>query len=389
MAIGAYKRFTLLTSIVCLIGLAQSSNNWAVLKYWKIAGNESYVDLRSVLQATDCYNKEGFAIYSHELGNPCTYNYGSLLIRILDFLHLGSDSTEVLGVVFIAFVSIAIGSIELISNRKSFLGYLFIGFLAFSPPVLLLMERGNIDTLIVILLISSVFFTLRKQYVLSTLLILLMTLIKFYPIVLFFDLLVRIKTFKYRIFLMCITLLAAAQILYDQSRGPGFISIFWASFGASVWGIYLGYLGLNVPYKLSLFLGILLFIFSVFVVRELLKKLVTNKPEHLVFKHNSARIFFIYVTIIHLFCFVAGMNFDYRLVFLLLGNLTLIYSTNLPKSIITLIGVALMCSLWLSFNLHELQPLGDFFILFLSAVDALLLCNVFYIDFSGKKLFKR
>jgi hypothetical protein len=387
--IGAYKRFTLITSIIFLIGLAQQANNWAVLSYWKIAGNESFVDLRSVLQAADCYEKEGFRIFSHEIGNPCAYNYGSLLIRILDYLHLGSDSTGVLGVAFIACVSIAIGSIELVSDKKGLLGYLFLSLLVFSPPILLLMERGNIDTLILITMTSTAFFTAKKRYVISTFLILLMSLIKFYPIILFFDLLLRIKSFKFRIIVTCISFLAAAQIFYDQSQGPGFINIFWASFGASVWGIYLGYLSLPIPYKLSLVLGLLLFFIAIFIVRKLLIKYDADGSQFLVFKSPAAEVLFIYATTLHLFCFLAGMNFDYRLVFLLLSNLLVIYGTNSSKRIRIVVGVSLLASLSLSYNLHELQPLGDLFILFLSAVDALVLFKVFSYSFTCNKLFKR
>lgn len=389
IVIGAYRRFTIVTSIVFLIGLAQQANNWAVLTYWKIAGNESFIDLRSVLQAADCYAKEGLEVYSHELGNPCAYNYGSILIRTLDFLHFGSNYTEFLGVVFIAFVSIAIGSIELISDKKGLLGYVFLGLLAFSPPILLLMERGNIDTLVLITMILTAYFTAKKRYAMSAFLILLMSLIKFYPIILFFDLLLRIKNIRFRIIVTIVFLSAAAQIFYDQSRGPGFINIFWASFGASVWGIYLGYLGLTIPYKFSLVLGVLLFFIAIFIISKFLIKLVADESQVLVFKNPTAKVFFIYATTIHLFCFIAGMNFDYRLTFFLLSNLLIIYCLNFSKSIRVVIGASLLASLWLSYNLHELQPVGDLVIFFLSAIDALVLLKAYSYNFTGNKLFKR
>jgi hypothetical protein len=389
IAIGAYTRFTLTSLIIFFIGLAQQASNWAVLSYWKIAGNESFMDLRSVLQAADCYEKEGFRIYSHEFGNPCAYNYGSLLIRILDFLHLGSDNTEVLGIVFIACVSIAIGSIELISDKKGLAGYLFLGLLVFSPPILLLMERGNIDTLILITMTFTAYFTTKKRYVISTFLILLMSLIKFYPIILLFNLFLRIKNMMFRIIVIIVFLFAAAQIFYDQSRGPGFINIFWASFGASVWGIYLGYLGLTIPYKFSLLMGLFLFSAAIFIVRKFLIKLAADDSQPLVFKNPTAEIFFIYATTIHLFCFLAGMNFDYRLAFLLLSNLPIIYSTNFSKRIRVVIGASLLASLWLSYNLHELQPLGDLVVLFLSAINALVLLKIFSYHFTENKSFER
>ena len=389
IAIEAYKRFALTSSIIFLIGLAQQANNWAVLNYWKIAGNESFMDLRSVLQAADCYAKEGFRIYSHEFGNPCAYNYGSLLIHILDFLHLGRDNTEVLWVVFIACISIAFGSIELITYKKVFSGYLFLGLLAFSPPILLLLERGNIDTLIVITMSLTAYFTAKKRYAISMFLILLMSLVKFYPIILFFDLLLRIKNTKFRIIVFFVFLLAAAQVFYDQGRGPGFINIFWASFGASVWGIYLGYLGIAIPYKFSLLLGVLLFFIAICIVRKILMKLIAGGSHGLVFKNPTAEVFFIYTATIHLFCFLAGMNFDYRLVFLLLSNLLVIYTSDFSKRIKIIIGASLVASLWLSYNLHELQPLGDLVVFFLSALDALVLLKVLSFNFNGNKLFKR
>jgi hypothetical protein len=347
------------------------------------------MDLRSVLQSADCYQTEGLNVYSHQIGEKCAYNYGSVLIRILNVLGIGESSTFIFGLIAILVVTSSLSVIELISKNKTFAQYLYLFALFLSPPILLLMERGNIDTLILASLTLLIALINRDKYLLSFILIAFMTLVKFYPIVLFGLFLVTIRRRWVLLLALGAFSFVSIQVLYDISRGPGYINIFWASFGSPIWGIYAGYAGIDIKYQLSIFLGWCIFLTSLFLVNKLLKKNESSLTRKQVFDSKDVETYFIYNSAIFIFCYLLGMNFDYRLIFFMICNLILIFRSSLSSRLIFLIKFLLFPSFWFSYNLHELQPIGDLALAILAAINSLVLLRVLLDQHSDNSLVKR
>jgi hypothetical protein len=230
---------------------------------------------------------------------------------------------------------------------------------------------------------------IRGQTLLAFVVIALMTLIKFYPIVLFGLILIKLKKRWVLFVALGLISLVSLQIFYDISKGPGFINIFWASFGSPIWGIYAGYIGIHINYGLSIILGACIFLISLFIVNRLLKRGESSLPKEQIFDSKGVETLFTYASTIFLFCYLLGMNFDYRLVFFLICNLMLIFASNLSTQLIMILKVLLIPAFWFSYNLHELQPIGDLSLAFLAAINTLVLFRVLLNQNSGNYLVKR
>ncbi len=371
-----HKRFLYLNLFILAFAFIQMMTDWSLLRYWKIAGTVRFMDLNSVLQSADCYENEGLDIYSHQFGEKCAYNYGSALVRILNITGIGESRTFIFGIVALLVISGSLSIIELVSRKKTFSQYVFLMTLVLSPPILLLMERGNVDTLILACLIVLVALIIRGQIFLAFIVTSLMTLFKFYPIVLFGLIFLKLRNRWTSLLALGLISLVSLQILTDISRGPGYINIFWASFGSPIWGIYSGYLGIEIEYGISIILGACIFIVLLLVANRLLKVGESSIPNEQIFNSKNVETLFIYTSTIFVFCYLLGMNFDYRLVFFLICNLMLIYASNLSTQLITLLKILLIPTFWFSYNLHELQPIGDLSLALLVAINFLVLIRV-------------
>jgi hypothetical protein len=353
--------------------------NWKILQYWGIAGGDRFIDLGSVLSSADCFANIGFKIYDYPIGHPCAYNYGSFLMQTLNFLHLGSGSKAVTGIFFI-FAICAIFSITAsITGKKNLFDYLYLSLLLFSPPILLLMERGNLDSLILILTFLISILASSNTNTLAILISFVAALYKFYPLVLLPLLMLDVKKWQLRLLYAGLTLLVVVQIFYDVQRGPGFINTFYASFGAPIFGIYLTYVGVSLSYMGCVILGWIIFAIATIIMHFVnLRFGSLNQTEKaILFKHSTNENFFLIFISLHIFCFLLGMNFDYRLIFLVIANLFLVYGSNLNNRDKRILKMILFMTLWLSYNQNVyIQPIGDILLLFLSSYNFLVLMKL-------------
>lgn len=379
------KFFTILGSaVLALIPLTFFSTmqiaNWPWLNYWGIRGPRSFIDLDSVLSSADCYKRIGFEIYSFQIGEPCSYIYGSWLIRVMHTLQLGIAQKTMLGWIGIIGVSIVFGYV-ISQCRKQLVSLLICMLVIISPPITLLLERGNIDILIVFLLIAGAVLVSRKATFLGFIFIFFATLVKFYPIVILIFLVLTLKGIKprMRLFGASLSVLAVIQIYFDYRRGPGFVKTEWTSFGSPVFGLYLKHLNFDVSYLESVGLGTLWLLAGILVLLAIERVIPRFKDlassTHL--NSTTMETLFLHFIVVHTGCYVIGMSFDYRLIFLVLANLILILKSRLSYQVRNTLAISTLVILWTSVNLQILQPLGDLLIGFYTCLYLLLLFRVF------------
>jgi len=139
-------------------------------------------DFKYLFTVINCHNL-GFDVYS---SNDCYKDYyGSFLYgpTILIFPSITKDFADVLihiisTVLIISFIFL---NIKIIKPDNLF-KYLLTTLIFFNPTTLFLYEKLNIDILIYIFLIISIYFT--KNIIVKLLILLLLTLTKFYPAIL-------------------------------------------------------------------------------------------------------------------------------------------------------------------------------------------------------------
>jgi hypothetical protein len=162
-----------------------------------------YADLRAVTSAVECYNSEN---YIDEYLSNCDpwgrpFNYPPIWVAIFNFFGLGLESTTIVGLVLAILVSISlsfwcyVGIQHEISKKKimSLSGFLF------SPSIYLLSERGNTDSIIFILITTSLFLYFKNIKTIAILIITLASILKVFPIILLIVLALREKHFLTRL----------------------------------------------------------------------------------------------------------------------------------------------------------------------------------------------
>ena len=337
--------------------------DWPLLKYWGVKGHIDFADLNSVLGSADCFRTIGFAIYDYPIGHECAYNYGSWLMRTISALGLKESFTSVIGWLFILGISYLLAFV--IARVKIKLIDVVFGFMIFvSPPIMLLLERGNFDILIIFLVIFAAKLASLQRITLSIIVIFASFLYKFYTVGLVLLMTLFTRTLFAFIFWLFALGVGIVQVALDFQRGPGFINTERISFGGPIFGIYLKYVGLDLSYLFSLIIGILLLFIGVWLFG--LKKFPTNQyftdlklvnPEK-----NFSYFIFLFFIAVHTSCYVLGMNFDYRLILVAVANFILITQFDLsPKTRLTL-RIMTVLIMWTSFNSGFFQPVGDFLI---------------------------
>lgn len=182
--------YSFIPVLVCLIVvfspfLANYFWGWHYKRTWWSLGVDAYkpyfADLRGVLAPIECF-EQGLDPY---LNNPCDFksrpfNYPRIWLS-LSSLGLNQSHSEMIGIslglLWLVFVFIL--------NSKQKLDYALIMTLCLiSPPVLLALERGNID-LIIFMILALIPIMASYNSFLATLLILLSAVLKLFPAVLF------------------------------------------------------------------------------------------------------------------------------------------------------------------------------------------------------------
>jgi len=272
------------------------------------------------------------------------YNYMPIWV---EFLKLGINQKYIylFGILSSSLFFLAFFKLITINSKKEF----FIYFLAMlSPPAMLAVERGNTDLFIFFLCFLYIFLLRKSNFFLSIfsyILILLSSLLKFYPIFLVF--LFFKKNLLNKIFSILIFFIFFIYILFNLTDiyliKDNTHESFFFSYGYNVLEVGLN----NIFYKLnavflagkSSLLGdyetfknsisdilftnefknnhfiisriFLLLIIFIIILKNLKSENIKKIPE------SSNYLFFILGSSIFCGTFVLGANFDYRLIFLL------------------------------------------------------------------------
>lgn len=320
-------RFSLAVGVVLFYGWLYFSQWWLLKIQNNIGGGRNYADLASVLNAARCYERIGDSVYSTI--ETCGFQYGIFLLRFIQLFNLDSVNLELLGgiLVFSAFLillGIAIYSVN--TSRQATIAF----FLTTSPGPWLLFERGNFDLLIIVLVaLGTLFLNSRFSY-LTVFFITLSALMKFYTLPLLLLYIVIEKRPYLRVVAAAAIALVTPIVLYDISRAPSFPNPTFVAFGLPSPGLWLNFfawrfdLSIELGGPLLYVIGSLVFFTGVYLIyfsplRHKFSSRFLPSPTVSPFGRNV----FLVSSGLYLSCFLAGMNYDYRLYFLIVSLLLL------------------------------------------------------------------
>lgn len=269
-----------------------------------------FADMYSILKAASC-SSFGIAPWENYQG-PCgSFIYGNLLLAFLVALKLPLSATPIIAIIINYFVLVII--VQLSNPMRGGLNSSFILLAAlFSPGLNLLFERGNIDAEIFIMVILAIFAMVRGKRTLAFILIALSALLKFYtlPLIWLMYLLSRSKKSSH----LLISIGTSIWVILEVMRIGHFAEPDVVQFGASIYGVYARYVGINLPSIYWVILGNLLTgIIVAVALSKKAKKYLQIEIEDIV--PNVRMYVYIFCSIIFLICFAIGNNYDYRLIF--------------------------------------------------------------------------
>lgn len=360
--LNAYRTNRILMSTLASIALlafyiANALTSWIGLKSSEIRGPSNYIDQVAISGFSNCFKTYGYDIYKTH-GNPpgCSgYQYSVELLRILNFMRVPEINPNILGFFSLVITTLALSSVFFMI-RKNGKKVFTIAFIACaSPGIWLLLERGNYDEFVFILVILAAFSIGSRAEALGMLAIIIATLMKFYtfPVIIFMIIVSKNKILKYMLATISIPIFFYAIILI--SKVSQFPSTWNVSFGLKALGMQFELVikhVINSEFQLSgiltNLLGIVAISFFYFFLRRFELRPSLRQTEFL--STDKAVNTYNFCLVVFLSCYFAGMNYDYRLIFLavIVALSPVIYYENRFSTILVMSGlVALLCSCFL------------------------------------------
>ena len=350
---------------------------WIPLRYWNIWGGGNFVDIGQLLHWGDCYNEYGIKVYgavtSETLGYCGGYIYPRQVVQFIDLLNLARVDVRFLGFIMLLLLSFILAyALQNLPNIR-----LSTVSIVISPPIMLIADRANVDTLITLLALFGAFALNRSHFYIAVILLFFTVLIKFYTLPTLFIFFLYSKNIKKRLFLVLMIVFAFILIRKDLA----FVSNLLGNenerrFGINVWSSYLyddnsfkafpTYLPL-----IDYFMFFFCICFVLFYQRNKEFSLI-ELGQTLDIKGNAVFTLFAAISIT---VFVAGTSVDYRLLLLIIATCALI-NNPVFKVISKELFILLLVCLWLSFPSGGLQPIGDLAVEILVAVLTLIMVGI-------------
>lgn len=285
-------------------------------------------------------------------------NYPLLWVYIFDFFGKFTDPYKLFGYGQIFIYFSFLGS-YLIKIKKNFL---LTSLVVFSPPILLIFDRGNNDLFIFFL----VFLSIYKEKIISGFLFGLASALKIYPLFLFpFILFYKRDKKKFIIgFLFTIPIIIISFSQLNIFLGNTAIS-FSSSFGILATALFFKkILSIFFSYDLSIYFFIIfslfLFVSQSFILNFFFKSEIKEMINKILKNNKNSEIFILF-TILSLFIFAIFCNWAYRIIFLLPSICIIINSISFNnrllqiKEIIVIIILTFpFTSTWFLFSNNEI-----------------------------------
>jgi hypothetical protein len=290
-----------------------------------------------------------FSIYSQiEASGTCTgFNYGTALLILLSIFPINGEFYIAAALTVGLLVVFVLGYFIANTYKMTFWQQVLVSVALFSPGTYLLFERGNLDIVIFLLILTSAVLLGRGAFFPAYFVVVFATLLKFYalPLVIIVSLLSTTK--RERIFSAFLTLLTFTWVIVDFSRGQ-ILSVYGPiQFGYPVLDHYFEWLGLSLqplPSLIGFFAPWFVWALLVLIERRsgesfqaILRQSITNIQGDYAFLFTAMT-----------FCamFFVGLSFDYRLIFLALAGVGLILKSSFGRQIKVALWVSLLIALW-------------------------------------------
>lgn len=353
--ISKYRTFGLIL-LLTIFYVYHDITKWSVMKSLNSQGAIIYADASTVLQYSRCFKNIGVSVFLN--GEICSnWNNSASVLRLIGILNLQDISAQLIGKVFTYF-SLLTFCILVYLTRRYLLAQVTIFLGLISPPVWLLLERGNIDTLMYLLVFLSTLIYAQGYRIFPITLISISSILKFYTLPLLVLTLIKSRGIYIKLFnLMAISVSSVIIVLdlrlLDRNN---IIQAGNNHFGLKIIGNYLGKLGIEMDSAVQYLLSGFLFVVSIAIVY-----LVTLRVPFI----NSNNSNLLILKFLHLFScvlfisiYLIGLSVDYKLIFIFSTAPFLIIHTH--RKFRYSVSLLFLVSVWFTYPTGFFQTIGDF-----------------------------
>lgn len=352
--------------------------DWPIFKGKYLGTEQPYLDLYQTVVQIKCVENRAAQIGFSSASHDCGYIYSRFLYELISISKVKVDHVFVIGslliVTLIIFLFQVLWRTDLPQFRIQYLSFSLL--LICSPPMMLLMERGNIDVVVVSLLLmaTSSFGTSRNYPKLITFTV--ATMMKFYT----YSTLLILSLFanerqrlKYVLFAFSVIPFVVIDINSVKSNLPYPTE---AAFGVSLARKYL--IEGETNRVADFFFGVSLLCVAMMVVTKIDAR-YTILPTCIRYKEINFRSnsfgFLVFCSVFLVNYFITS-SYDYRLVFLIVTGWffsSIVVFTPRQGFLWILL---MLISFWFSFNTGRLQVIGD---ISLGVIVAILMLSIYRI----------
>jgi hypothetical protein len=360
--------------------------------------------MKIVVNFANCFKTDGVAVYQPLVGDSieCTgYQYGRTLLQLLNLLNISEKNVLLLANLGILISLIIITRIFFLFGYSKPSHFVAFFFLVAGAPFRLLLERGNFDVLVLTLVFLALIAFKRARRTVSFILVAAASLIKFYT----FGLLLLFPLFcksKKGVVLQLFGIISIAFIMFRdlQLIKVPFANTNYISFGAPWIGEwydfstdYQEFLRLDVSGNFWHALGVLLLLATALLINLNFRKVPMSNTDRSNFEFKGLVVLFMGTPF--LTCYLYGMNYNYRLFFLIFAALATLGRIEFQnRSIGLLLYGALFLSVWCAYPIgimkipmlnYFAQAIGNLGILFFTSIVLIDLLRILFESRAVKK----
>lgn len=321
--------------------------------------DRKFDDTYQVLNSAKCYATIGRSIYDQM---TCSYLYGSPLLDVINFIGVSPINVNFVGELFLYINIMTFTFISVRAYNKFGIKRILLCILIFiSPPFHYLIERGNFDTLIILVLLISCIFISRGKLIFGSIFLGIASVIKFYtlPVLLIYLLYLKFSKSKHMKFHLAIGIITGLIVFRDYLHIRGILGSgtggYGGTFGLKSIALYANHLSTYFNTTFVFLVTILSFTLVIFVI---LFKFSLRKPRfHALdsFSHVIQLVFGLQIVI----CYLITINNDYRLSILGIFLSALLMRSPMNSCLERNILIFGLIAMWLSYPSWILQVLGD------------------------------
>ena len=316
-------------------------------------------DTYQVLNSAKCYATIGRSIYDQV---TCSYLYGSPLLDFINLLGAHPENVYLVGKTFLLINLMIFTYLSVYSfNRFGTKRLLLCIIIFISPPFHYLIERGNFDTVIILLILIAAIFTFNGKFIFGSIVLGIAGIFKFYtlPVLFIYLLIVKFSKGKLLKIQLVVAIISATLVLRDFVEIIGILGSgtggYGGTFGLKSFALYANHLSkyFNTSY---------VFIFTImsFALVMFIMFFKFNLSEPIFDELNSfSGVIQLLFGLQIIVCYLFTINNDYRLSILGIFLSALLMDSFKNSGIEKYILIFGIPSMWLSYPSWIFQVLGD------------------------------